>query len=150
MSLTFIDQMRNIANDDALAKRIIAEQLQEKQEQLKEKQNEVKHCLFMNLTNKYYNFITEAIKYASLSGRTYKHMNFFRNDFKANFPGLGNPVQIQEEWLTELCRENSVYIPPNGRCLIGLKFTIWNNRSFTTVFTWNNSNDVNNTESSEC
>lgn len=136
MSLSFIEHMREIANDKTLAQKIIDKQLEEKQNKFKEEQAKVKHGMFLKLTAKYYNFIIDAIKYASLNGKTYKYMNFCRDDFKANFPGVGNPVQIQEEWLNELCSDGSKYIPSYGTCLNGLQFTIWNNRSFTTVFNW--------------
>ena len=136
MSSTFIEYMREIANDKSLADTIITKEREEKEKKFIEEQEKVKHELFLKLSKKYYNLIAEAIRLASLSGRTYKYMNFYREDFKANFAGLGNPVKIQEGWLNELCKEGSPYILENGKCLKGLKFTIWNNRSFTTVFKW--------------
>ena len=136
MSSTFIEDMREIANDKTLAQQILDKEREEKEEKFRQEQEKVKHELFLKLSKKYYSLIAEAIRLASLSGRTYKYMNFYREDFKANFPGVGNPVKIEEEWLNELCKEGSQYIPFGGRCLNGLKFSIWNNRSFTTLLSW--------------
>ena len=140
MSSTFIEQMCEIANDKSLAQQFLDKEREEKQEKFREEQEKIKHALFLKLSTKYYYLIVEAIRLASLSGRTYKYINFCRDDFKANFPGVGNPVKIQEDWLNELCKEGSQYIPMSAPCLNGLKFEIWNNRSFTTVFNWDNNN----------
>lgn len=121
--------MQIIANDTALQEKM-------KQEDFKQRQNKIKHEIFIKLTNKYYWFIIECIKYASMSGKTHKYINFCREDFKADFPGVGNPVSIQEQWLNELIKNDSKYIPKNGKSLIGLQYNIWNNRAFTTVFNW--------------
>jgi hypothetical protein len=129
MSLSFIQEMQTIANDESLQDKM-------KEEDFKQRQNKFKHELFLKLSNKYYWLIVEGIKYASMSGKTYKYINFYREDFKANFPGVGNPVSIQEQWLDELIKEDSKYIPIGGRSLIGLQYNIWNNRSFTTVLSW--------------
>lgn len=129
MEVSFIESMQIIANDELLQQRC-------KEEEFKQKQNEIKHKLFTYLSNKYYWLIVSSIKYASMNGRTYKYINFWKEDFKASFPGLQNPVLIQEEWLDELIKEDSKYIPLGGRSLIGLQYNIWNNRSFTTVLSW--------------
>ena len=121
--------MQLIANDESLQEKM-------REEDFKQRQNKVKHEMFVKLTNKYYWLIVESIKYASMNARTYKYINFCREDFKANFPGVGNPVLIQEQWLDELIKENSKYIPLGGKSLIGLQYNIWNNRSFTTVLIW--------------
>ena len=124
--------MQTIANDESLQEKM-------KEEDFKQRQNKVKHEMFVKLTNKYYWLIIESIKYASMNGRNYKYINFCREDFKADFPGIRNPVSNQEQWLDELIKEDSKYIPPGCRSLIGLQYNIWNNRSFTTVFNWGNS-----------
>ena len=125
--------MQLIANDELLQKKM-------REEDFKQRQNKVVHELFLKLSNKYYWLIIESIKYASMNGRTYKYINFCREDFKANFPGVGNPISIQEQWLDELIKEDSIYIPPGGTSLIGLQYNIWNNRSFTTVLSWGSTN----------
>ena len=54
--------------------------------------------------------IKKAIENASKHGRQYVYMNFDRDEFKANFNGLGTPAQFQRLWLTELCNPNSKYL----------------------------------------
>nr|UZT28973.1 hypothetical protein [Nucleocytoviricota sp.]UZT29315.1 hypothetical protein [Nucleocytoviricota sp.] len=133
MSLSFIQEMQLIANDESLQEEM-------KDEVFKEKQNKIKHELFLKLSQKYYWLIVESIKYASMNGKTYKYLNFCRKDFKADFPGVGNPVSVQEQWLDEIIKPHSKYIPAGGRSLIGIQYNIWNNRSFTTVITWGSTN----------
>ena len=88
-------------------------------------------------------------------------MNFDRDAFKANFNGLGTPVQFQRLWLAELCNPDSKYLEGpswlqlqnndtkvnnwssvfNGSMIKkesfqGLNYDVWNNANFTTVFSW--------------
>lgn len=62
MSLSFIQEMQIIANDESLQEKT-------REEDFKQRQNKVKHELFVKLTNKYYWLIIESIKYASMNGR---------------------------------------------------------------------------------
>ena len=38
-------------------------------------------------------------------------MNFDYNDFKADFPELGNPKEVCQRWLSEMCNPESKYLP---------------------------------------
>ena len=68
--------------------------------------------------------------------------NFKREDFKANCPGLGGVAAFQLLWLNEITNPESEYLieDPDNKGekinLSGVKFSIWNNSSFTTVFSW--------------
>ncbi len=106
------------------------------------------------LTNKHHNYIKNVLWDAALIyGKREKYMNFDYNDFKANFPGLGKPYEVCIRWLTEMTKENSVYVPyklnldqqiiysditknPIKDHFAGLKFDVWNNKNFTVHFTW--------------
>ena len=134
MMMSFIERMRLTANNEF----IVSETYRKERECAMAKR---KHEMFTELTEKYYLYIKKAIVEASLHGKTTKYMNFFREDFKANFDGLGKPCEFQKMWLEELCNPDSSYIPIDPitnkkEHFEGLKFEVWNNRSFTTVFTW--------------
>ena len=101
-----------------------------------------------------HNYIKNVLWDAALIyGKREKYMNFDYNDFKANFPGLGKPYEVCIRWLTEMTKENSVYVPyklnldqqiiysditknPIKDHFAGLKFDVWNNKNFTVHFTW--------------
>ena len=100
---TFIERMQCLANDkDAVQKTYADEYLKKK--------NARKDQLFKTLTFKYYDEIKKSIENASKHGRQYAYMNFDRDDFKANFNGLGSPAQFQRLWLIELCNPDSKYL----------------------------------------
>ena len=76
-------------------------------------------------------------------------MNFDKNDFKANFPGLGYPKEFMRSWFDELSDPNSKYLPDiyikdyfeysdskKKISLQGIDISIWNNGSNTVVFKW--------------
>lgn len=91
------------------------------------------------LTQKYLKNTRESIIRAAKKGLTEKYINFTRDDFKANFPGLGTPKEVERDWLTEMCNPESKYLKDENvkrLCLDGINFDIWNNGSFTTHFTW--------------
>ena len=52
MSSTFIEHMREIANDKTLAQKIIDNEIKEKENRLKEQQQKVRHQLFLKLSAK--------------------------------------------------------------------------------------------------
>jgi len=109
-------------------------------ENLKKRQEQVKDNLFNILSDKYLITIHNGIKYAAQNGKREKYINFIRDDFKANCPGLGGTVAFQALWLSEITNPNSKYLleDSNGDKIhiSGIKYNIWNNGSFTTVFSW--------------
>tara|TARA_X000000368_G_scaffold232985_1_gene184033 strand:+ start:1047 stop:1625 length:579 start_codon:yes stop_codon:yes gene_type:complete len=103
---TFIERMQVLANDKDAVQKTFSDEYEEKREVRKDR-------LFKTLTYKYYDEIKNVIENASKHGRQYAYMNFNRDDFKANFNGLGNPAQVQRQWLTELCNPESKYLTLN-------------------------------------
>lgn len=143
--LSFIESMRTTANNkDEVAKYIedlTNKRIEERKNKYEEKLATVKDEKFKFLTEKYYERIKNAIVLASNCGKTEKYMNFTKDDFKANFPGLGYPSEFQKQWLDELSNPDSNYVPVNPvtgkkQHFHGLKYNIWNNNSFTTLFNW--------------
>ena len=160
--MTFIERMRDMATDEEAVAKTYADELEYNKNVRKER-------LFYSLTFKYYDKIKEGIENASKHGRQYLYMNFNREDFKANFPGLGNPSKIQRQWLSELCNPNSKYLEGcswkqsisnknvkdshsvfykhknktqdtiKKESFEGLNYDVWNNAKFTTVFSWDTS-----------
>ena len=132
---TFIENMREIATNEEYRKQI-------KQEKFIEQQNKYKDELFKKLSNKYYFVIINAIEYASWSGKTYKYINFMREDFIIDYPGLRNPIKNEEQWLDDIISENSLYKIADSPSLYGLQYSILKNKKFTTVFTWGDSPEL--------
>ena len=101
---------------------------------------EVRDELFTALTEKYLVEVRGSILRAAHKGYREKYINFSRDDFKANFPGLGNPAEVQRAWLTEMCNPTSKYMKTdedgNYLTLEGIEADVWNNQKFTTLFKW--------------
>ncbi len=108
---------------------------------------EVRDDLFTNLTAKYHDTIKRGIYNAARNGKRNKYINFVREDFKANFPGVGFPQQVQADWLNEMCNPDSIYLPvaqeanewwEDGEKMHfkGVDFDVWNNKAFTVLFSW--------------
>jgi len=136
--MAFIAEMRDIAV--IRATQLEYECLERVKFFNKEKGNR-EHELMELLTDKYYESVKNAIKYASEWGLREKYMNFDREDCKANFPTLGSPVEVLNRWLKEMTTPKSQYIPVDSVLLIqidlhGLKYDVWNNCAFTVKFTW--------------
>jgi hypothetical protein len=139
-SITFIERMRIISNNKAILEQILLNEFEKiKAERIDQ--------LFKSLTFKYYEKIKMSIKFASTHGRQYSYMNFNINDFKANLNGLGSPAKIQRKWLAEMCNPDSPYLicnswvdtdcaPEKRECFVGLNYDVWDNKNFTTVFSW--------------
>jgi hypothetical protein len=114
----------------------------DKLERFEKRRLEKKEELFKFLTDKYHSIIRRAILQAAHSGKREKYINFNKNDFKANFPTLGYPYEIQKIWLDEVITNPSSDILPRHNendmpiHFSGLNYDIWNNSSFTTHFTW--------------
>lgn len=120
--VTFIERMRNMANDKEAVQRTFIDEYEKKKEERKD-------ALFKSLTFRYYDEIKKAIENASKHGRQYVYMNFDRDAFKANFNGLGTPAQFQRLWLQELCNPNSKYLEmPSLNSTVGTQNNIssWN------------------------
>jgi len=111
-----------------------------KKEEFIEKKNDRRDEIMTFLTQKYLKNTRESIIRAARKGLTEKYINFARDDFKANFPGLGTPKEVERDWLNEMCNPESKYFNEDEElkkmCLDGINFDIWNNGSFTTHFTW--------------
>lgn len=97
--------------------------------------------LFTALTEKYLVNVRDSILRAAKKGFRKKYINFNREDFKANFHGLGTPAQVQRDWLKEICNPESKYVlvhHNDGKKLTleGINADVWNNSKFTTLFKW--------------
>ena len=139
--MSFIQQMQTVAQDKKAANDALFKSEQERQVAFKKQQDQIKHERFQFLTTKYYWDLRNSIEHASKQGKREKYINFDRNDFKANFPGLGTPIEFQNAWLEELSDPDSQYILVNTLTeqkdhFQGLEWDIWNNGAFTTHFTW--------------
>jgi len=101
---------------------------------------EKKHVLMVKLTELYHEKLVKAITQASSKGERVKYMNFTYEDFKANLHGIGKPSDVQSVWLSEMSNSESKYLKKDDCedlvCLEGLKWNIWGNRKFTTLFEW--------------
>lgn len=128
--------------------------------------NREKELMFA-LTHKYHPLVKNALwNSALIAGKREKYMNFDREDFKANFPGLGTPRDVCQRWLSEMTKIDSPYLPikppeydwdykppfenmahladsqfsvstpPPKDHFAGIKYDVWNNAKFTIHFTW--------------
>lgn len=101
---------------------------------------EKKDALMIKLTDLYHNKLIKSISRAASNGIRTKYINFVYEDFKANVHGMGKPSEIQSMWLSEMCNPDSKYLKvadgDDLECLKGLKWNIWGNAKFTTVFEW--------------
>ena len=108
---------------------------------VEERRDEINDQMMVKLTEKYLMKIREAIINAVKYNKKEKYMNFERDDFKANFPGMPKPWILQSNWLHEMINPESKYVPTdengNKMTLEGINFDVWNNKKFTTHFTWN-------------
>ena len=115
----------------------------------KEKSNEVlkqkifeenKDALMFKLTELYHEKLMKAISLAASKGERVKYMNFTYDDFNGKFCNIGKPAKVQLLWLREMTNPESKYLKITDgddlECLEGLKWNIWGNSKFTTVFEW--------------
>lgn len=75
------------------------------------KRESIKHAKFIYLTEKYFDNIVFIIKKSANYGYRKVIHKFDKNDFKADFPGLGYPNQFIKMWLDELTDYESSYLP---------------------------------------
>ena len=101
---------------------------------------EKKDALMIKLTDLYHNKLMKSISRAASNGTRTKYINFVYDDFKANVHGMGKPSEIQSMWLSEMSNPDSKYLKKDDgddlECLEGLRWNIWGNAKFTTVFEW--------------
>ena len=99
-----------------------------------------KEKLFYHLSEKYLEDIHSAIIRAKYHGKSEQHMNHDRFDFKTNVAGIGTPAQLMREWIEEVKNPNSKFvitdIHGNSINLSGINAYVWNNRKFTTEYSW--------------
>jgi len=141
--MSFAEQMKSLAIISEEEIRVKNQERQKiKDQQLKKRQEEVKDTLFKQLSEKHLLSIKTGIMNAAKKGKSEKYINFKREDFKANCPGLGGVSAFQLLWLNEITNPESEYLieDPDNKGekinLSGVKFSIWNNSSFTTMFSW--------------
>jgi hypothetical protein len=107
-----------------------------------EERARVRDEIMTRLTDKYLVEVRESIMRAAKKGYREKYINFNREDFKANFPGLGTPPELERDWLKEMCNPNSKYLAGDEAgdvrrpTLEGIDAEVWNNGKFTTKFSW--------------
>ena len=135
---TFIETMYTMANDSkVVADTYLNERISHKKIVIDK--------MMKSITFIYYTQIKAAIEYASKHGRCYVHINFDKNNFKANCPRL-SPRQVLNLWLREMTNPQSKYLNSSGsvfNCNVinkdsfkGIKWNIWNNDRFTAVLCW--------------
>jgi len=126
-------------------------ELSKKQYQLKlekklinvNKRDRIKHQIFVFLTDKYFNTIVSVIKKSANYGYRKVIHKFDKNDFKANFSGLGYPNEFIKLWLDELTDYESCYLPIDEEnqtkiSLQGIEHSVihYNNHNITIKFQW--------------
>lgn len=121
----------------------IARKEYDDQQELEKKKQKTKHDKFVYLTDKYFEIIIISIFHKSNKGERVKYMNFDKNDFKANFPGLGYPNDFIKLWLDELTDYESSYLPIDEEnqekiSLQGIECNViyYNNHHITIKFQW--------------
>tara|TARA_Y100000389_G_C17467068_1_gene526613 strand:+ start:1170 stop:1574 length:405 start_codon:yes stop_codon:yes gene_type:complete len=107
------------------------------------KRENIKHQRFIFLTDKYFDTIVSVIKKSATYGYRKVIHKFDKNDFKANFPGLGYPNDFIKLWLDELTDYESCYLPidEENQTKISLQsiehsVIYYNNNNITVKFQW--------------
>tara|TARA_Y100001935_G_scaffold255554_1_gene269423 strand:- start:404 stop:808 length:405 start_codon:yes stop_codon:yes gene_type:complete len=107
------------------------------------KRENIKHQKFLFLTDKYFDTIVSIIKRSANYGYRKVIHKFDKNDFKANFPGLGYPNDFIKLWLDELTDYESSYLPIDEEnqekiSLQGIECNViyYNNHHITIKFQW--------------
>jgi|TARA_B100000787_G_scaffold169935_2_gene162988 cyclopropane fatty-acyl-phospholipid synthase-like methyltransferase len=116
--------------------------LEKKLENINRREN-IKHQKFLFLTDKYFDSIVSIIKRSSNYGYRKVFHKFDKNDFKANFRGLGYPNEFIKLWLDELTDYESGYLPVDeeNQTIISLQgidhhVVFYNNNNITIKFQW--------------
>jgi len=107
------------------------------------KRENIKHQKFLFLTDKYFDTIVSVIKKSASYGYRKVIHKFDKNDFKANYPGLGYPNDFIKLWLDELTDYESCYLPIDQEnqekiSLQGIDYSViyYNNHNITIKFQW--------------
>ena len=114
-----------------------------KRSERKEHLLKIKDELFNKLSAIYLNDILLGINRANERGKSVQHINHNREDLKVKYRDLGTPADLMREWLNEVKNPNSKYVLKEDDkvlCLEGVEAYVWNNRRFTTEYTWGESN----------
>ena len=107
------------------------------------KRENIKHQKFLFLKDKYFDTIVSVIKKSASYGYRKVIHKFDKNDFKANYPGLGYPNDFIKLWLDELTDYESCYLPIDQEnqekiSLQGIDYSViyYNNHNITIKFQW--------------
>tara|TARA_A200000113_G_C8634073_1_gene280243 strand:+ start:23 stop:535 length:513 start_codon:yes stop_codon:yes gene_type:complete len=107
--MSFAEQLADISIKRA---KVLQDYRMQQVRQFMQAKDERENQLMTFLTKKYHKSIKDALYRAALiDGLREKYMNFDYNDFKANFPDLGNPKEVCQRWLGEMTNPNSKYLP---------------------------------------
>jgi hypothetical protein len=132
--MSFADKLNQLTSNALI-------ETKQKQAKFQDKFNEKRDEILKNLTDKYFLVVKEGCEQGASNGQSCQHINFIKEDFKANFSGFGGPKTVQLMWLNEMSNPNSPYLPIDKETgqtmnLSGLRYDIWNNGAFTTEFKW--------------
>ena len=138
--MSFVTTLAALSQERAA---VVGQEKDEKRERFERAKEQRLDEMMTKLTEKYHPLITDALNQAAYKGHRQKHMNFDREDFKANFPTLGTPAEMAIRWLTMMVTEDSKYLPlkEDGKegermHFAGLTYDVWNNSAFTVKFSW--------------
>lgn len=131
--MNFVDELRDIVDK-------ARPNIEKKEAAKRERIKLAKEKLFNQLSEKYLEDIHSSITRAKLCGKNEQHMNHVRFDFKTNVAGIGTPAQLMREWIEEVKNPNSKFVITdiygNSINLSGINTYVWNNRKFTTEYSW--------------
>lgn len=131
--MSFVDELREIVDKARLNN-------EKKETTNKEQIRLEKERLFNHISEKYLEDIHYAIVRAKKRGKSEQFMNHERCDFNTKIRGLGTPAQLMREWIKELKNPNSKFaikdINGNSINLNGINAFVWNNKKFTTEYSW--------------
>lgn len=133
--------INSLIDTSAERSKIVEEEQSEKQKHFEESKSKRLDEIMTRLTEKYHPLLKKGLSQAAHAGRREKYMNFERDDFKANFPTLGTPVEMAVRWIQEMVKEDSKYLPfregtEDREHFKGLEFDVWNNKAFTIHLKW--------------
>jgi hypothetical protein len=142
--MSFAKELKKISNESS---QVIKEEQRErekialeKKQAFLEKQRARYNELITKLTSKHAKNLRDNFIKAAKGGKSHMLMYFDREEFKANFPGLGNPYEFALKWLNEMSNPNSTFLITDdlGKkiCFEGIRHSIRCNGSFTVLFNW--------------
>ena len=134
-SISFIETLQVVTARTII---IIKEEKELRKEEFEFKKQYRKNELFTFLTKKYNKLLKLKLIDAAQNGLYNIEMTFEYNDFKADFPTLGNPKYICKCWIDEMCNKDSKYLINKElyECFIGLNYKILNKPTLIVKFNW--------------